>query len=170
MKFFAIIFTSALGLLMAGCLESPLFNHADAAVTPIASLSPTNAHGDVAAQDCPLSFDKAGLCASLTWEKMATDEEKGEFTLRFWKKNEATEAGPYVVVPGKLAVKLFMPSMGHGSSPVTITPKLDQTGAAVPGVYSITDVYFIMGGPWEIWVQFKQGTQVLDQVKLPIEI
>lgn len=42
---------------------------------------------------------------------------------------------------------LWMPSMGHGSSPVTIT----QVGV---NKYQISEAYFIMNGSWEVRVTF----------------
>ncbi|MBC7370760.1 MAG: FixH family protein [Bdellovibrionaceae bacterium] len=47
--------------------------------------------------------------------------------------------------PADLRVKLWMPDMGHGSSPVTIT-RLSR------GMYRMTNMYFTMAGLWEIRV------------------
>jgi hypothetical protein len=38
--------------------------------------------------------------------------------------------------------------MGHGSAPVKITPQ-------APGVYEVSDVFFIMPGDWEIQIQLR---------------
>lgn len=57
-----------------------------------------------------------------------------------------------------------MPSMGHGSRPV----KVEEVSGAI-GVYDATNVIFIMGGPWEIWVQLKNGSEILDQAKVDFE-
>lgn len=46
----------------------------------------------------------------------------------------------------QLQIELFMPSMGHGSAPVTITP-LDELN------YNITRVFFTMHGTWEVRIQ-----------------
>ncbi len=47
-----------------------------------------------------------------------------------------------------LTVKLWMPDMGHGSSPVTVT----QFGV---NKYKVTQAFFIMPGNWEVRVAFK---------------
>lgn len=59
-----------------------------------------------------------------------------------------------VAIPGQLKVKLWMPDMGHGSSE-TLVKKLSE------GVYHISDIFFIMGGIWDISFQvFNKG--ILD--------
>ncbi len=144
-----------------GCVDSPILNHADAAP----------AEQQLAVESiCPIAFTEHNLCASLTWVKQATDSETGEFTLKFWDKTQGSESGPYVTPALTPFVKLWMPSMGHGSSPVHLVATLDAAGAATPGVFSATNVYFIMPGKWEIWVQLKQDAQVIAQAKLDVEI
>ena len=155
-------------LFLMGCLESPLLNHATA--SPQAAAPAADPAEKALARACPLAFPAQKLCASLTWVRMPADEDKGEFTMRFWKQDEGTESGPYVNPSYKVAVKLSMPTMGHGSSPVTVTQAVDQAGASIPGVFRATDVYFVMGGSWEIWVQLKENRQVIEQAKVDIEI
>jgi len=140
-----------------GC-DSPILNHAEA----------NNQEGEVVhvtSETCPLSFKKETLCASMTWTKEPTDDIKGELTLRFWNGESGSESGPYVNPQYTVAVKLWMPGMGHGSSPVTVEQETDQTGALIDGVYKVSDIYFVMPGAWEIWVQFKQDRTVIDQAK-----
>ena len=43
-------------------------------------------------------------------------------------------------------VELFMPDMDHGSKQTTITE-------SSPGVYRVSDMYFLMGGLWEVRVK-----------------
>lgn len=47
-------------------------------------------------------------------------------------------------------VSLWMPDMGHGSSPTTVEKALDEKGETIPGVYIVREVYFTMGGQWEV--------------------
>jgi len=112
-----------------------------------------------------MEFRKQGLCASLEWRSRPTPSKASEFRLRFWDPSKGTESGPYVRPQGAVGVKLWMPSMGHGSRPVTVT---ESPGAS--GVYDATNVIFIMGGPWEIWVQLKKGSDLIDQAKVEIEL
>lgn len=69
---------------------------------------------------------------------------------------------PNEVQVSDLKVELWMPHMGHGSSPVTIT----QFGV---NKYKITEAYFIMPGAWEVRVSFiLDGLQ--HKLHIPIEI
>lgn len=148
---------------MMGCLESPLLNHADAA--PKTDLRTTEER-----TVCPILFEKEKTCASLNWVRMPADGDKGEFTLRFWSQESGTENGPYIDPGHAVFVKLWMSSMGHGSSPVRTTQARDSGGIVVPGVFDVTDVYFVMPGAWQIIVQLKQDAQVIDQAAYDVEI
>jgi hypothetical protein len=141
--------------LLSGCGVSPLLNHvnADTLVREREAVDPA----------CPLHFARTGYCASLTWETMPTDDVEGEFTLRFWKPDRATASGPYADPAPTVAVKLWMPAMGHGSAPVTVTRETE-------GVYRATGASFVMPGEWEIQVQLKNGVQMLEQVVQGITI
>ena len=157
-----ICFGLAIVLLSFAC-NSPILDHkaAPPVSTPLQVKDTTG---------CALEFKKIDLCVSLTWEHKPSGDEKGEFTLHFWKKSEGTEHGPYVTPSLKVAVKLFMPSMGHGSSPVKIAAKTDAGGTAIPGVFSVTEVFFVMEGKWQIQIQLKDGTDVQDQVINDIDV
>ncbi|MCC7441254.1 MAG: hypothetical protein IT285_06465 [Bdellovibrionales bacterium] len=159
--------TFVLGLALTGCLESPLLNHADAGALPPAPVA--------APQGCAFRLQRLDLCASLTWVKQPTNDEAGAFTFRFWSAVDGTEHGPYVdpiaAAPGSsVKVKLWMPSMGHGSSPVKVNAAVDAAGLPVVGVFEATEVFFVMGGAWEIWVEIKRGNQVVDRAKIDHEI
>lgn len=52
----------------------------------------------------------------------------------------------------KVEVVLWMPDMGHGSSPTRVEKALDQNGQAIPGAYNVRKIYFVMGGAWEVRV------------------
>jgi hypothetical protein len=54
---------------------------------------------------------------------------------------------------------LWMPSMGHGSSPIRAT----RLG---PTTWEFTEVFFIMPGHWEVVLQLKQNQRVSDEVRL----
>ncbi len=56
-------------------------------------------------------------------------------------------------------VVLWMPSMGHGSSPVEI--KFINPRHAI-----INEVYFIMSGLWEVKLQLKNSSRVIDETIL----
>jgi hypothetical protein len=153
-------FTSAtFALLLLGCVDSPLLHHANAQKS-----DPDQKN------ECPLAFARFDACGAIEWRTMPTNEEKGAFQISFWNSKTGSASGPYVD-PGKtVSVKLWMPDMGHGSSPVKITAALDANGAPVPGRYHATEVYFVMGGTWEIWVQLRDGAVVLEEAKIDLSI
>ena len=148
---------------LVGCLQSPLLHHADAA-------SKARASAPRELSQCTLTFSQVGLCASLDWVKMPAEDEKGEFTLRFWNQNQGTENGPYVDPAQTVFVKLFMPAMGHGSSPVRTSQLKDNSGSSIPGIFDVSEVYFVMPGAWQIIVQLRNGQQTVDQAILNVEI
>lgn len=51
-----------------------------------------------------------------------------------------------------IEVVLWMPDMGHGSAPTQISRVLDTNGDVVPGRYTVRNIYFVMGGLWEVQV------------------
>jgi len=153
---------SLLGCALLAC-NSPILNHSNADD----GFRAPQTNGDAS---CPLEFPKHGLCASWTWEKMPTDQDLGGAQLRFWKKALGTENGPFVDPNDEVFVKLWMPDMGHGSSPVKTEKTLDSGGGVIPGVYEATKIFFVMPGHWEIWVQLKNGADLREQAKLDVAI
>ena len=155
------------------CGNSPLLNHETASApnaanpardqTPPGASTPSNPGTPLAPGACPLEFPKSGLCASLSWDTALSSDAENRATLRFWDKASGTAAGPYRDVDGEVAFVLWMPAMGHGSSPVTITPQ----GA---GVYSATRVYFIMPGAWDVRVEIKKNHQLFEQTSLSVNL
>lgn len=117
----------------------------------------TSAAGGVVNQAaaCDLKLAVSGLCVELQWEVLPTEQDTGSFFLKFYHEN----APDVAVVPavGTVAVQLWMPSMGHGSSPTKIE-KLPTD------IYRVYDVFFVMPGEWDIRIQLKDGKNVLDQV------
>jgi hypothetical protein len=151
------------GVPQMACGASPLLNHR----SPTRNQALTGPSDDPA-EVCPLRFERAGMCARLEWVKIPSEEETGSFLLRF-TRIENGAAIPSDAPSGlKVAVKLWMPDMGHGSSPVKVVRPLNASGLPEAGVYRAEDVHFVMPGAWEIRIQFKSedGTP-LDQAVLP---
>ena len=122
-------------------------------VTPTSSMPTKDAQK---ADSCALHFSKTGLCGALVWNKTANDSETGELGLSFVRENSSLSVDP----PATPFVYLWMPSMGHGSSPI----KTERLGG---GEFSASGVFFVMPGNWDIHVQLKSGSQVLDEVTVP---
>jgi hypothetical protein len=113
---------------------------------------------------CPLSFPKENLCATLVWEAAPNSAAENKFTLSFFDLAAGSAAlGPFVNPAQTVFVFLWMPTMGHGSSPLT----LESTAA---GVYNASRAYFIMPGSWQVRVQLKQGTTLIDEADQNVSV
>jgi hypothetical protein len=113
---------------------------------------------------CPLAFPKEGLCASIVWGEAPNSAEENKFTLSFFNPQVGTAAaGPFVKPVQTVFVFLWMPKMGHGSSPVTIDVASD-------GVYNLSRVYFIMQGDWQVRVQLRAGQALVDEAAQNISV
>ncbi len=55
-------------------------------------------------------------------------------------------------IDDQIEVSLWMPSMGHGSAPTQIERVQDDQGNVITGLYVVRNVYFTMGGDWEVRV------------------
>ncbi len=129
--------------------------------------------GDEAPEDsapCGIAFPQTGLCARLDWEKVPTEEETGVFLLKL--SRAGAPEGVLTDPPAglTLAVKLWMPSMGHGSSPVKIVRVQTSGGSIVPGVFRVENVHFVMPGAWEIRVMLRDPDgKPVEQAALPYQ-
>lgn len=112
--------------------------------------------GQGSLNSCSLRLPQSGHCLAWQWEKKPTNEATGSFVL-------ITSSGVLQDPPGRLEIVLWMPSMGHGSTPVTVT-RLSQ------GVYRADEVFFIMPGEWEIRFQWKDGEVIREEAIQKITI
>lgn len=69
-----------------------------------------------------------------------------------------------------IEVVLWMPSMGHSSAPTQIERAIDSNGNLIPGTFNVHNVYFIMGGEWEVRVTLTdaQGLQETKAFKVTL--
>lgn len=100
-------------------------------------------------------FSLRTLNLQFYWDHRPTDKkDAGSFTLEFFDPQDRSR---FLDPQEDLVVFIWMPDMGHGSSPVKVD-RLSQ------GVYRISNVYFLMGGRWDIHIQLKQGEQLVEEV------
>ena len=109
---------------------------------------------------CEYVFKDEQLCLETNWETLPSESEYGSMLLTFTDQDDPTRIispkhDPHIV--------LWMPSMGHGSSPVTMTLIQD-------GVYRASEIFFIMPGLWEIRFQLKDGSRIVEEVIQKITI
>lgn len=112
---------------------------------------------------CALQFPNSGLCLSWAWEKIPTSTEMGSLVFKTYRLNNYDATAVEMDLPSVPQVILWMPSMGHGSSPTTIL-RLDV------GTYAASNVFFVMPGEWQIKFQLKDGNAVQDEVVISLSI
>lgn len=110
--------------------------------------------------ECNLKFSNSGLCLLWFWEKLPNStSEFGRLIFKTYRQNIYDQSPIETDLASLPHVVLWMPGMGHGSSP-TETTKIDT------GTYRSDKVLFIMPGEWEIRFQVKNGNEVGDEVRV----
>ena len=110
-------------------------------------------HIDGITGTCGLYFSKENICLKTRWVTKPSESTLGEMELSFSDPDDNTR----LLDPrNDVAIVLWMPSMGHGSTPVTIT----RTDV---GRFTASEIFFIMPGPWEIRYQLKDGESIVEQ-------
>lgn len=138
-------------ILINGC-DSPAFNHK----------APNNPQIQ-SGIDCQLNFESSELCAKIEWIIGPNGEGDNSFHLKFWHRDDELSEENFIDPTKTIQVQLWMPSMGHGSAPVSIE-KLEE------GIYAVTNVEFIMPGDWDIRVKLVDGTNPIEQSKVSLII
>ncbi|MCC6276513.1 MAG: FixH family protein [Oligoflexia bacterium] len=110
------------------------------------------AQSNPVSENCGAVFKNSNNCLNWRVEQEPTQDQMGSFTFTL-------SHNPL----GSIKVVLWMPSMGHGSSPV----KVEQLGDRQ---YRASQVYFSMPGKWQIRFQIKDNNQVLDEAVIEVEI
>ncbi len=103
-----------------------------------------------------LSFSNDTLHADITWMTGPQNEKESMMLIKFRAQDKIENLN--------LKVALFMPEMGHGSSPTRIE--------RVPGanLYKISKVYFTMPGIWEVRVTVQIGDGIKETKFFTLEI
>lgn len=110
---------------------------------------------------CAFHLKQLNLCADIQWLNSPVVSAYTSFQSRFYLPSLP---GQNINPSGAVHFYLWMPSMGHGSSPISTT----ETGL---GDFLSTDVFFIMPGEWEIRLHIlnPQG-QVIDEARYPLSL
>jgi len=101
----------------------------------------------ISTYDYQLTSTSKNLNIGLNFEKPPTTNGEVVFTIKFYHPQT-----PEILIDADSAwdVILWMPSMGHGSSPV----KIEKIAT---GYYRVSRVYFIMPGDWDLIIRFKNS-------------
>lgn len=149
-------FLTVLGLVLACGCAKPKYSQAD-----------TGRDREKASRtsegQCAVGFANSGLCLDWKWEKKPTEEVEGSLIFKIYRLDLADRTPVLVDAPSLPKLVLWMPSMGHGSSPTSVQ-RIDT------GIYRATKVYFVMPGPWELKFQFKNTESRVDEAKVQISI
>ena len=132
--------TLALLLLLVSCGDSPLLNHSKIGDRVVRSLT----------GETGLHFAKIGVNFELAWQNGCPDMNECSFDLNL--ETPLPEGASIEAI-------LWMSSMGHGSSPITI----QQTG---PLHWHFSEVFFIMPGLWELQLKVHNPSGANDQTDL----
>lgn len=118
--------------------------------------SPGNTSQNQKVTDCRVRFQNSGYCLLWQWEKLPTATQAGSVVFKVVRANALDDSPVPVDLHLTPHLVLWMPAMGHGSSPTTI----EQVDT---GSYRANDVFFIMPGEWELKFQFKDESSVQDE-------
>lgn len=110
--------------------------------------------------ECSLSL-KDSYCLEVNWLEEPAENKFARFALKTYRLNKLDKSKVYenyfVESP---SIELWMPDMGHGSSPVSVE-KIDS------GTYLVSDVYFSMHGDWQIKISSLNGENKIEEFILP---
>jgi hypothetical protein len=162
LKLKTLSFVSLLsGICLSACGNSPLLHHRSA-VEPSALRPADSSPANVAR--CSLILNTSKLCAQLSWDQGPQSHGESAFTLSFSGLSaQGFSNGSLQDPTTNFNVYLWMPDMGHGSSPVEI--RRSETG-----LYKVTRAYFIMPGTWEIRIQVGPANSPNDEAAYKVKV
>lgn len=73
--------------------------------------------------------------------------------------------------PGPFTVSLWMPDMDHGSAPTQLRRVLNPQGQVLTGVFDVYNVYFMMGGNWQVLIKlnYADGSSETKMITLHLQ-
>lgn len=125
--------------------------------------NPSSPNQEKLAADCQPRFKDNGGCLIWWWEKMPTSQDLGQLVFKIVRANRLDQTAIPVPLDVDPLVILWMPSMGHGSTPTRVE-RIDS------GSYRVHDVFFIMPGEWQIQFQIPNVQGQIDEVIVPVTI
>lgn len=125
--------------------------------------NPGNGSTSEKVSQCQVKFKNSQYCLTWVWEVEPTDSVAGSLVFKISRGNNFDDSPVLTDFDFPVSVLLWMPSMGHGSSP-TKTEKLDV------GTYRTSNVFFVMPGDWEIRFQVKDGKTITDEAIVSLSI
>lgn len=155
---------SLIGFILFGCAR-PKYIQESGAADSAQPDSTSSRKTDITAE-CAIVFSETKYCLSWYWENKPTSKQAGSLIFKMYRLNQFDKTAVAIDPAGMPAVVLWMPSMGHGSTP-TQTTRLDV------GTYRASNVFFIMPGEWDIRFSVKDesdASKPADGVSVAITI
>lgn len=138
-----------LSFLLAGCGDSPFLDD---------SKSDNQAQKNIEDLQAKLFFKKNNLRLDFYWSQAPVIADESKILLIL-----VNELGTPADPEGKLSSKIWMPSMGHGSYPISVT-------RLRTGVYELSEIFFTMEGYWDIHFQIYKAGELSEEVRWGIEL
>lgn len=116
--------------------------------------------------DHVLQFANGTYLGQVTWVQGPRVRSESSFHMQWVSGTDGAPTEP----PGDFKVVLWMPGMGHGSSPTHIQQSMDSSGQPLVGAYEVTSLNFIMGGKWDvnITLKFADGSEETQTIALKV--
>lgn len=113
-----------------------------------------------------LVFQRQDVYAETSWQIGPRVYEESILKIQWRKAMDHTPIEP----PGLFKVELAMPEMDHGSVPTQIQRILDSRGQPLVGVYEISNIYFSMGGDWDVNLSLldSDGNEEIQTLKVSL--
>lgn len=132
------IFFLATAMLLSACGKSPL------------QMKKVTEGSGISGMESGKIFKTTQHSIALNWLSPINSSEEAHALLIVKKNNIAAD------LPEPVKIFLWMPTMGHGSSPITVK----KIGT---GLYDLSQIYFIMDGFWQLRVQLRNGNETLEE-------
>ncbi len=144
----------AFGLLILGACAQPKYVQETPIVENRLATQDGNSTTDSKA-DCSVKMSASGLCLKWAWNPKPTAKQAGVIVFKLFRLNQMDQTPVEVDPSGTPEVVLWMPAMGHGSTP-THTDRIDV------GTFRTNNVFFVMPGKWEIRFEVKEGDNLKE--------
>lgn len=92
-----------------------------------------------ATSDIQILFNDGKWTADVIWSEKPQIAKELSFNI-YWSN----------VSPTALQVVLKMPKMLYCAAPAEVSPLTDKNGQNIPGAFYVSNIYFFMGGLWQV--------------------
>ncbi len=100
-----------------------------------------------------LSFPQSRYQVELRWQEGPIVYDEGLLTILITSPDGKLKNLP----TGSLKLRLWMPSMGHGSYPISLL-------RISPGIYQASEIFFTMPGDWDLHIEHIQDNVLIEEV------